>query len=192
MAYPRKIRTAARRLWVAGYSYEKVINLLKSKFPKENTPPRWKTINGWSNADDWEADRKLVDQKATEKRLEEAEEIATDLDREEHRDKTTIEAALQQIRHQLTQKTKDGTPIILTPLDITQLVSAIDKAIRRKRINRLGYDTITHKEVTGKIETHNESVVITADISAKVSSIGRSLAFGMSPDVVEQSANESS
>ena len=155
---------------------------LIEQFPGEKTPQHAKIIQNWHHRDDWKSLADAVDREVREKVVK---KIATELEVEEDRDKTTLEAALQQIHHQLTRKTKDDIPIILEPLDIAQLVSAMDKAIRRKRINRLGYDTITYKEVTGKIETHNESVVITADISAKVSSIGRNLALGMSPDVVE-------
>ena len=191
MAYPRKIRNTARRLWIEGYSYDKVIVILKEKYPNQITPSRQHTIIGWSKAEDWDADRTLIDVKAAQKRRKEAEEIATELVREEHRDKIILEAALQQIQCQLTRKNKDDKPIILEPLAITQLVSAIDKAIRRKRINRLGYDTITHKEVSGHTETRNESVTITANISRDIHAAGHRFALGLSRELVTHSTESS-
>ena len=82
---------------------------------------------------------RIIDRKATEKRREEVEQIATALVQEENRDKITLEAALQQIRYQLTLKNKSGEPVILEPLAITQSVSAIDKAITSISCNESGF-----------------------------------------------------
>jgi uncharacterized protein YjcR len=77
MACSRKVREAARRYWLLGYSDEKIIPRLAQEFLDEKTPTRPNTILAWRRAEDWEADREIIAVKAQEKRKEElAEEIA--------------------------------------------------------------------------------------------------------------------
>lgn len=151
MAYPTKIRTAARRLWMEGYSYDKVVEMLKRRYPKEPTPSKEHTIISWSQTEDWAVDKALMDVKTAEIRRNDVDLIASDLIAEENRDKKIMETALSHIRVQMSKRDPQGKPMPIDHKAINNLVNAADKAIRRKRINRLGYDT--RNEHSGEVGT---------------------------------------
>ena len=57
MACSRKVREAARRYWLLGYSDEKIIPRLTQEFPDEKTPTRLYTIYDWRKKDQWSDDK---------------------------------------------------------------------------------------------------------------------------------------
>jgi len=138
MAYSRKVREAARRYWLLGYSDEKILPMLKADFPDEKTPTRWHTISDWRQAEDWEADLEIIVTKATEKRQE---ELATELAA-----MNTRQIALLNLLDSHTQlllttrmvKGDGGKPIDteLSAAEVSQLSSALDRSIKNQRLIR--------------------------------------------------------
>jgi hypothetical protein len=160
VAYPRKIKNTARKLWLSGYSYEKVVVKLNDAFPNADTPQRWRTILDWKEKEQWEVDAKVIAEKAHKKRIQERDEIVEENRAEELRDIETMNAAIQHVRYHLGRTDKDGKPLSVDHKALVHLVNAADKAMRRKRINRYGFDTIT------KVEIPNEPAADGADPDA--------------------------
>ena len=57
MACSRKVREAARRYWLLGYSDEKIIPRLTQEFLDEKTPTRPYTIYDWRKKNQWSDDK---------------------------------------------------------------------------------------------------------------------------------------
>lgn len=147
MAYPRKIKDAARRLWLSGYSYEKVIIKLKKAFPKGEAPRRWQTIKDWQLKDGWKIDAQIIEQKSAKNREKETDEIVEAHRAKEIRDLETLDALLLHARAHIGKKDKAGKAQILGVAEIKALAQAINMIHSRERINRYGFDKTTKVDV---------------------------------------------
>lgn len=63
MAYLRKVRDKARRLWLQGYSFEKIVQ-------QPDMPSKWQTIHNWARKENWKEELDIIVQRAGEKRIE--------------------------------------------------------------------------------------------------------------------------
>lgn len=138
MAYSRKVREAARRYWLLGYSDEKIIPLLKPDFPDEPTPNRPNTILAWRQAEHWEADLEIIAEKAQGFRRE---ELASELGKMSERQLALLSLLDSHAQLMLTArvvKGTDGKPrdTELSASELSQVASALDRSIKNQRLIR--------------------------------------------------------
>lgn len=138
MAYSRKVREAARRYWLLGYSDEKLIPLLKRDFPDEPTPTRLATIYDWRKRYGWTADIEIIEEKAREKR---EEELGAELGKMNERQLGLLyllDSHLQIILTARLVRDESGKPVDteLNMLDLSQAAATLDKSIKNQRLIR--------------------------------------------------------
>lgn len=153
MAYLRKIKEKARRLWLEGYSYEKIAK-------KPDMPNRWKTIQDWACKENWQEELDIIVQKANEKRAEIlSDELVrtTQLHRgqlqQAHTDINEARKKLQDLwkRWERNEEGKEQTPMHLNSIAsaIRSLASTLDIIIKNERLIT-GLAT-NKEEVTGDV-----------------------------------------
>ena len=149
MACSRKVREAARRYWLLGYSDEKIVPRLAQDFPDEKTPARPNTILTWRKQDGWEADLEIIAVKAAEKRSEMLSDEIAQMNAAQLELLTQFEAHLQLLLARIV-KDECGEAIDsgLTPLELSQMTQVLDKTIKNQRLIR---DQPTSQQ---KIESH--------------------------------------
>ena len=137
MACSRKVREAARRYWLLGYSDEKIVSLLVRDFPDEKTPTRPDTIYDWRKKDRWSDDLDIIETKMREKRDEILSDEIAKMNGEQLGLLTRFDTHLQLL---LTRTAKDECGVAidsgLTPLELSQMAQALDKTIKNQRLIR--------------------------------------------------------
>lgn len=152
MASSRRVREAARRFWLLGYSDEKIIPLLATDFPDEKTPSRSNTILEWRQKDGWKADLEIIEVKAEEKRREMlSEELAaanekalTYFDRLD----THMNLMLQRVVRTVVEGVQKIVDTQLTAAEIAHLATAGERSIKAQRLIR--------EQSTAHIKTETE------------------------------------
>ena len=138
MACSRKVREAARRYWLLGYSDEKMVPMLKADFPDEPCPNRANTILAWRQQEDWASDLSIIAAKAQENRRE---ELATELAQMSARQLALLGLLDSHAQLLLTARVvkSESGKMIDTQLgagEIAQVASALERSIKNQRLIR--------------------------------------------------------
>lgn len=138
MAYLNKIKEKARRLWLQGYSFEKIVEM-------NDMPRNRKTIERWCQKDKWEEELEIINRKADEKRTEILSDelaIITQIHRGQlqqvHTDINEARKKLKNLweRWEKNNEGKEQTPINLNSITsaIRSLASTLDIVIKNERL----------------------------------------------------------
>jgi hypothetical protein len=155
VAYPRKIKQKARRLWLEGLPFREIPARLATSFPNEKTPKDHVIIFQWSKADDWDADKAIIDERIKQNHNESLTKIADEIAARDKRVLQVNDVLIAQIATHVQQrpgqaptfraKTTEGVEVeyqLLDPKAIQQLAGALNTASKRGRIVGLGYDEL--------------------------------------------------
>jgi hypothetical protein len=156
VAYRRKIKQKARRLWLEGVSFREIPPRLAKAFPNEKTPKDHRVIFKWSQNDDWNEDKAILEKKIQQKQDKELTKIADEITARSQRVVSIGDLLLAHIGSQAQQQpgqadtfraqTSDGRTVEyeqLDPKDLNTLVNALNTLSSRVRIETLGYDKLT-------------------------------------------------